>query len=328
MKDNPNIDELLNGFIDGELSARQVTEVQRLLSHDMEVIERLRELQKCKMLVSSLPSVEAPSGLLDQVRISLERRTLLGHEQEYFESQQGAKHLLFRRVVSAAAMIALVAVLGIVIYSILAPEPFTEKPIAVEDSSQPAVVEVQQQTPAPAIITAGLNGRLELKTTDPVAVDAFINRVIRDNGLSGRIAVINHAEKGSYDLRCSRQDISSLLADLKSVWPKIESATLFIETEQPDTLVVVNRVDTEQIAQIFGQDSLEKSIEVAKDFAVLNNMTDFVPGKEVYAAIDGNKTDLITIPKPVLTSGEKETKKPSAPDEEKASLTIVIVDSE
>ena len=60
MKENLNIDELLNSFIDDELSPRHQTEVQRLIAHDAEVAERLAELERCKMLVGSLPRAEAP----------------------------------------------------------------------------------------------------------------------------------------------------------------------------------------------------------------------------------------------------------------------------
>ena len=49
MSKSQNIDELLNGFIDGELTARQQTEVQRLITHNPEVEQRLRQLQKCTL---------------------------------------------------------------------------------------------------------------------------------------------------------------------------------------------------------------------------------------------------------------------------------------
>ena len=49
MKENPNMDELLNSFIDGELPARQQTEVQRLIAHDEKIAQRVRQLQKSKM---------------------------------------------------------------------------------------------------------------------------------------------------------------------------------------------------------------------------------------------------------------------------------------
>ncbi len=76
MKANPEIDELLNSFIDGELPPRQQTEVQRLIAHDPQVGQRLRQLQKCKMLLASLPFAEAPAGMLENIKAALEREAL------------------------------------------------------------------------------------------------------------------------------------------------------------------------------------------------------------------------------------------------------------
>ena len=55
MSDISDIDELLNSFIDGELPQRQQVELRRLMAHDPQIIKRLRELQKCKILLGSLP---------------------------------------------------------------------------------------------------------------------------------------------------------------------------------------------------------------------------------------------------------------------------------
>ena len=43
--ENSNIDELLNGFIDGQLSIRQKTEVKRLIVNEPEIAKRLEELK-------------------------------------------------------------------------------------------------------------------------------------------------------------------------------------------------------------------------------------------------------------------------------------------
>ena len=77
MKPNPNLDELLSSFMDGELSPRQRTEVQRMAAHDPAVARRLRQLQNCRTLFCSLPPAEAPGDMLEQIRQSLERKTLL-----------------------------------------------------------------------------------------------------------------------------------------------------------------------------------------------------------------------------------------------------------
>ena len=61
--ENNKIKELLNSYIDGELTEREKTEVLRLVSDDQQVARRLRELQKTQMLVGSLPRAEAPARI-------------------------------------------------------------------------------------------------------------------------------------------------------------------------------------------------------------------------------------------------------------------------
>ena len=172
MKENRNIDELLNSFIDGELTARQRTEAQRLIAHDAQVAQRLRELQKCKTLVSSLPYVEAPAEMLEVVKTSLERRTLLGQQSSAFDQRAGARHLLVRKVLSAAAMIGLVAVLAAVIYTIVGPESSPQKPVVMEDWRQPpGEIELEKPTPSPAATVEKVVAKV------PAAVTEFNGRL-------------------------------------------------------------------------------------------------------------------------------------------------------
>jgi len=347
MKDDLNIEELLNSFIDGELTARQRTEVHRLITHDARIAQRLREIEKCKMLVGSLPRAEAPAEMMDEIKASLERSTFLGEQPPVFDEQAGARYLLVRKVLSAAAMIGLVAVLAGVIYTIVGPERVAEKPLVSEDwrapvrkievgKPRPSIVATAEESIAkagaalPAISSAmGFNGRLELKTSNLIAVEAVINRAIENNSLleysSPRIA----GDKSVHALSCSREELNLLLADLEDVWGRFDSATLFVETKGAGDKVVVDAVTAEQIGEIVNQDSLKGRIKVAKDFAVLNKMTEFLPGKELLAAIEGKGGDLITIPKPVLTAGEKPIKEPAgeAEDEERVHLTIVVAGS-
>jgi anti-sigma factor RsiW len=339
MKEDQNIDELLNGFIDGELTARQMTEVQRLVSHDIQVLERLRELQSCKRLVGSLPCAEAPAGMVEEIKASLERRTLLGELPELHEQRRGARHLLVRKVLAAAAMIGLVAVLGVVVYTIVAPETVPPRPIAVEDRQQPGGVKVEKPEPSVIVATAeksvaetsttvaaGFNGRLELKTSNPSGFAAVINKAIADNGLLEKVSSGHQEGKSVYAISCSREALSLLLADLGRGWEKLDSATLFVETEEAGKRLAVNKVTTEQIAEIVNQNSSERSVKAAMYFAVLNNMDELSPDKEALAAVEEKKPALLTIPKPVLTSSEKPAAR--AEDAVQVNLTIVVADSE
>jgi hypothetical protein len=334
MKDNLDIDELLNGFIDGELTQRQLSEVNRLVAHDTDIAKRLQELKKCKLLLGSVPCAEAPADMLEDIKLSLERRTLLGHSADR-EKLEGARHLLYRKMLSAAAMLTLVAALvGVVVY-ILVGTGNAGKQFADEDLFKPAA-KVKQAKPAGAEKTApqavadaavGFTGRLELKTNAPVAVNAVIVRAIAENSFLEYGNQDAQIADGVYVLNCSRRELSSLLADLENIWTKFDSTALFIETGRTENQVTVKPVTTQQIIEIASQNNLSGQLALAKDFAALNDISGHLPGKEVLAAVDNKKPDLITIPKPVLTSGEKTAKKSTANANEAKDvhLTIVVV---
>jgi len=334
MKDNLNIDELLNGFIDGELTQRQLSEVNRLVAHDPDIAKRLQELKKCKLLLGSMPCAESPADMLEDIKLALERRVLLGHFAGR-ERLNGARHLLYRKMLSAAAMLTLVAALLGVVFYIIAGTGNAEKQFADEDLFKP-IAKVELAKPAAAKKAApqaiadaagGFTGRLELKTNAPVAVNAVIVRAIAENSFLEYGSPDAQIADGIYVLNCSRRELSSILADLENIWTKFDSTALFIETGQTENQVAVKPVTAQQIIEIASQNNLSGQIALAKDFAALNDITGHLPGKEVLAAIDNKKPDFMTIPKPVLTSGEKTVKKSAANanEEKDVHLTIVVI---
>ena len=332
--EDQNIEELLNSFIDGELTARQQTEVQRLIAHDRQIAQRLQELQKCKLLLASLPFVEAPSETTEQIKASLEKTSLIGYKPRHLDHRPGARHLLVRRLAAVAAMLGLIAVLAALIYTIVAPEDVVDRSLAVEAWEQP----VEEKLGPPILATAdrpkgrlGLametfNGRLEFKTASLIAVSASISRAIEDVGLLDKVSVEAERDKSVFVLTCSREALNSLLPDLENIWKRFDSAKLFLETGGFGGQLVIEAVTAGQIAEIANQDSFEKRIELAKNLAVLNKTAQLLPGRELLAAFDDRAPDLMTIPKPVLTSGEKSIKKPTAQpkDEKEVHLTVVV----
>jgi len=224
MEEEPDINELLNSFIDGELLERQKTEVQRLIVHDTQIAERLQQLQKCRMLVASLPFEQAPVDMAEQIKAALERKALFAKQPSIVDERKGARHLMFRKVLAAAAMLILVAVLAAVIYTIVAPEP-----------------------PKPVI---GFAGRLELKTNNLLATNTVIDNAIKNNGLEDAVILKRQRDKNIYTLTCTRENLSSFLGDLDGSWDSFNSATLFVETQTPQGPVVVNDVDARQIVNL------------------------------------------------------------------------------
>jgi len=293
------------------------------------------------MLVGSLPCAEAPAETAERVKDSLEARKPAIWQPEHFEQGVGARHLLFRRVMAAAAMIGLVAILAGVVYTIVRPASVADKTIVVSDWRPTRKVAVEK--PATSVVATvekpvaeirmaakGFNGRLELKTSALMAVDAFVSKAIENNGLLSVAGPRSREARGVYAISCSREALNLLLADLENVWDKFDSATLFVDTDRAGGEVVVEIVTAGQIAEIANQDGLESRIEVAKDFAALNNMAEHLPGKEVFAAISGRGADLMTIPKPVLTSDSEKIERPAsrAKGEVQVYLIIVVAGSE
>ena len=322
MKEIPNMDELLNSFIDGELPARQQTEVQRLIHHEEKIAQRLQQLQKCKMLLRSLPVAEAPPQILENVKASLARKAQIVEQPLVFDERAGTRHLLGRKLFAAAAMLGLVSIFAAVVYIIVAPT-IPPGPVAIERRDLLPKVDVIE--PEPSLIAAPFSGRLELQTSDLPAVVGVINRAIEENIPSDEwIASDQSNVKEPHALICSSESFNLLLAELGNIWDKLDSATLFVDTEVFGEQVVVEAVTAEQISGIVNQDDSKRRVEVAKDFAVLNNIAEHLPGREILTAIDETSVGLIIPPKPVLTSNQKTTKKSSTKTGAEKNVRLII----
>lgn len=319
MKENPDtnanasderIDELLNGYIDDELTAEQKAEVESLIKQDAKIAQRLRQFQKCRILVGAMPVAEAPAGVMEGVKASLPDISLPGEKQPAYQQQAPKKYVLVRKVLAAAAMIAVAAVLSAVIRKFVPMSNVPEKP-AVR-----------------VVADSGFSGRLELKTSALNAVDAFIKSAIDDNGLSATVNPERRQYRRIYTLNCSREGLNSLLADLDNIWSELDSATLFVNTEVFGVQTAVDAVTTKQIAEIAGRDNLERRIELAKDYAVLNNIAEHMPDKEIRVAIEAGKPDLTEqwrVLKPLLTEQPKSVKKPADQVQEKQNVHLTII---
>lgn len=327
MKPNPNLDELLSSFIDGELSPRQRTEVQRMAADDAEVARRLRQLQNCKTMFSSLPPAEAPGDLLEQIRQSLERKTLLQEQPVVVRRSAGVVHLIFRKFVAAAAMISLLAVLGAIVYQIVAPVsgPGTS-PVAIDLSAAP---EAARSTPVVLVADTGLSGRLELQTAAFVSTDAFIKRAIGTCGLVDLAEADLVSDRRTYRVAGNRESITRLVASLGGVWDGFSSVSFHVDRLQGEP-ITIEAVMPSQVEAIIARDSTQASIQTAEVYAAMNHMSQRMPGGElspVMAEDPGSLWAMEAIPMPKLTGPEDSQPTTHAPAEgsPQASLTIVLL---
>jgi hypothetical protein len=331
MKPNPNLDELLSSFVDGELSDRQKTEVQRLAARDPEVGRRLRQLQNCRALFSSLPPAQSPADLLEQVRQSLERRLLLQEQPVFGRRAAGAWHLVFRKLVSAAAMIALLGILGVVVYQIVGPvSNVATAPLADNVSLQPPG---GSELTAPPVAAAQreFSGRLELQTAALVQAEASLRQAVEDNGLARFVQIDTSGDRQVYRLVSTREGAHRLLASLSGIWSNFGSASLHVERPgDPTTSVVVESVTPEQAVSIVACNSAEDALGTAEKYALVNGLTQRIPGQELLVALNedtGVASAMMTAPKPVQTSNDATSRTTLAEPQGRpdTSLTIVLL---
>lgn len=336
MKANAHTDELLCGYIDGELSLRQQTEVQRMVARDPAVRQRLGQLQQSRNLVKALPRAEAPGEMLEQIRSTLERRTLLDERPSTAGTRAGSRHLKVRQFLATAAMIALVGVLGGVVYQIVAPvsPPASSGVVATSEDSLPteSVAPVSRDIPAVAVADAGFSGRLELQTASMTQVGGFIHRVIENNGLAAYTEEQDLGDKRVFHVTCSMKGLNRIVADLRKGGQKIQSVALAVDTDRFAEPVVVEPVTLEQMAKIVDRDSAEARVETARDIAVMNVFAQAMPGREIQSITETSRDvglPSLDIPMPALASDDEATKVIPAPPEGEmnASLTIVLLNT-
>jgi len=328
MKNNPNLDELLNGYIDGELTDRQRIELQRLISNDTNIARKLEQLRRCKMLVGALPHAEAPADMLRRVKASLESQTFLGPQMPRFDNQAGARQLLFRKVLTAAAMIALIAVLGTVIYTIVAPDDAV-KPVAMDrPTGQPdtPTFDKPKVTVASDMAIAEFNGTLQFTTASATVAEAVV-KAIQANGLLAEFAPANRLAKGPYSLNCTRTEMELLMADLEDIWHEFDSAKLFLDGGATDRTVFVEDLTIEQLSSIINQPSPEKRIRQAKDFAFLNYLAANMPAEDLFQTVQDRMPPLTIIPKPRLTGREEAISKTTITRDHKNIYLTIIIDT-
>jgi hypothetical protein len=328
MKPNPSLDELLSSFMDGELSPRQRTEVQRLAAHDPQVARRLRQLQNCRSLFSALPAAKAPADLLEQVRATLERQSLLQEQPVRGRHWVGACQLAFRRLVSAAAAIVLLGILGVVIYQIVSPVPPGEAgPVATDRA--PSLIGSDPTFVAPIMVADdGFAGRLELQTARLTWADTFIARAAENSGLSIRAEPEIRESQRLYRVVGSRESVNRLVASLAGVWRSFDAAALHVDwPEGSASPVVVEAVTPEQAYAIVAQNTTEASLEAAAGYAVTNHLAKNMPGREIRPLIQqdpGSLLAAISIPKPKET-GPDTSVPTTVSTEGKAEVNLTIV---
>jgi anti-sigma-K factor RskA len=329
---NPKIEELLNSYIDDELSADERSEVQRLVRENHTIAQRLRQLERCKAMVNSLPPAEPPAQVVAGIKQLLRNHSAGTSKSKHIESRRGARHLFVRQVMAASIIIGLVGILGAVVYKIVGPEKTAMPIVTVQPvpTVKPAVMPVETKK---AVAVAAVEDTtaiglysLQLQTADFTAVDAYVNKLLEESPWLRYEATKDQPGKSAYRILCSRGGLEAMISDLATVWSKFDSTTLIVRTDNVGQYVTVTSVKPEQIAALARQDTIANRVKLANDFAMLNSVEQIMPDEKMLAATDRPMPELTTIPKPVLTSGDKNvaTAPKGAWDQVQVDLNIVV----
>ena len=276
-------------------------------------------MQKTRNLVGAIPKVKAPESIVEQIKEQLERRTLVGSSVDEYDEIEGAKHLLGRRLLSAAAVIVLFIALSIIVYTIMAPAGNDDKMIAsnnwlTEDidtvvktkSAEPAAPKTAkvEKTEIVKPQPERFSGRLELLTSQFIGVDAYVKRSILDSGVVLVELPMANKQKGQYQLRCDHKVLNNFLTDLNAIDDKIDSTRLRLFDKQSGIDIVVNDVTAEQINAIATQADMQESLKLAKSTAAINDMVTDLRAAEMLLETPDVNIESLSIPKPVLTSND------------------------
>jgi len=283
MTEEMKTEELLNSYIDGELSVRQRTEVKRMISNDPKLAVRLSELRKCKTLVGALPVAQAPSNIMENIKATLEKKNLI-QEKAPVRISDYREVKTSRRIFAAAAMFSLTALLVVVI-NMLTPSQIGNKEGANQFASD-----------------IRLSGKLELQANDLSAVQSLISDAIENSGFPDYKNPQKDANRRIYTLYCSREGINKILTDLEGDWDQISSAKLFLDTENFGESVEIAAVTPSQISEIVNQKGADQSIKVARDISVINNLKNILIERGLPAFGSEINSGLFRVPKPVLVS--------------------------
>jgi hypothetical protein len=334
---NQNIEELLNGFIDGELSTEEAAQVQQLVEKDQSIARRLHEIETCRLLVSSLPPAEPPAEVVSGIKELVQGKWSQGVRVDYtqkrgtksFSISRGHWHLLSRQLIAASVVIGLLGVLAGVIYKIVVPETTTTRTIAMQPTIMKSVTSTETAKTANQA-NVGIYS-LQLTTADFAGVDAYINKLLEESTwLKYQRAAEPRLTGGQsvYTVYCSKAGLDELMTNLATVWSRFDSATLVVHNADTSDQVAVEQVRPEQVSDIAKRDTIAERMKLAKDFAVINDIRRLMPQERMLALGNGGgpEPELTAIPKPVLTSGDKSsiTAPKGATDQIQVDLSIVV----
>ncbi len=326
--ENKDIDLLLSEYIDGTLSGRSETELKRLLLHDESINRKLTMLARQKRLLNALPDDKAPADTAERIKRRLERKLILDEYETAKAESSGAKHLLIRKIYTAAAMIALVSVMAIIIFNIIvppepAPREFTiEKPAVKPAIDRRKTTETVRMMEAEFVPTEPIYATLELHAEEVIQVTAFVEKAIFSLGLIDKTIPDRQVRSGTYRIQSDVISAGLLVQELSRIWDRFSETSFVIHSERVDDNVIIASATPDDVVMFFNTVTGSEHTEYAALVSVLKE----AGGRSASGPVESSSALPPQPVKPVLTSPEAEQKTAEAnPRVPRVNLTIRIV---
>jgi len=328
------LDELISGYLDGRLSKRHHTEVDRLIRHDPEFLAEFTRIKKQKELLDAMPKVSSPKGMFENLEQLIDEKHFIAPVTR--ETAEGSRHLRKRKYFSAAAMFALTGILAIILFNIIMP-------ISPRSTEIKVTADLPGPKGAAETLTRGkrggfannilpgaypINASIELVSSDAITLNGSIEKAIFSNDLLEYTVPGRYDDKSTYQLTCSPDRVIAFLTDLQAAWNKCSNTRLTVHGKTVKSNVVIDDVSPAEVAALYRHDPSGDHIRYAKQMASFKNLVKSMPleGAVGLAQFDSGKfaKELLAV-KPVLTTGANEpAEKQSGDDSLNATLTITV----
>ena len=309
-----DIEELISGYLDDRLSKRQHTEVERLLQHDTIFAQKLARIEKQRSLLKSMPKVAAPENMFNDIKHFLDRKH---HTEQIIESANvGLRHLVWRKVLTSAAMFALIGLLGVIVYNILMPVspretakvanvPSYNRPTSVAASAAETTELAGGELPG----AYPINASLRLRTNDITAINSFIEKAIYNNGLLDYTIPHRQTERSTYQLTCSAESVTAFLSDIDVAFSRCRDAELTVFGKDISSKVVIKDVTAAETAAFYRSDPSSDHLQFATGIASFKEIVKHMPSSGITGPVLLDNEAMfgdIAVVKPVLTSGSQQ----------------------
>jgi hypothetical protein len=264
--------ELLSGYIDNQLSPRQVTEFKRLLNHNPQMQQELEALERQKQLLRTLPVESAPAELAGDIKAVLERRFILHHSARQF-APVGQWRLRLRRVAAVAALVLIpLLALGMVVYTIIKPSGLESGPVLVTDS--PTISVNDQPQTSDSDFAANYTPVLQFHTRQPIAAADFIEKKIHTLGLMNFATGQRESDRASFKITCSRQYIAELIGQMRELWPLCDKTTYaLLSKDALQPVVQVGKIELPQMLEMLQLNDVSEAVRMASVISEKNALT-------------------------------------------------------